>query len=112
MCRAKRRCKIEPALIARFNRLLSTEGLVYSCMFQVKHLLWIVVREVGMERLKDEVQITLGDLHIAPFYGCYILRPSWDVGFDDLVHQTSIEMQIRTEGAERLEYLGLVICCA
>jgi len=105
---ANRRLKSDPALLARVNRLLAPEGLVYSGMVQVKHLLWIVVREVGMERLKDEVQITLGDLHIAPFYGCYILRPSWDVGFDDPEHPTSMETLIRAVGAEPVEYAGKV----
>ncbi len=108
---ANRRLKSDPALLARVNRLLAPEGLVYSGMVQVKHLLWIVVREVGMERLKDEVQITLGDLHIAPFYGCYILRPSWDVGFDDPEHPTSMETLIRAVGAEPVEYAGKVKCC-
>jgi len=108
---ANRRLKSDPALLARVNRLLAPEGLVYSGMVQVKHLLWIVVREVGMERLKDEIQITLGDLHIAPFYGCYILRPSWDVGFDDPEHPTSMETLIRAVGAESVEYAGKVKCC-
>src|SRR2546422_6141660 len=36
----------------------------YHGNVQVKHLLWIVVREVGLAKLKDEVQVTLGDLKI------------------------------------------------
>ena len=108
---ANRKLKSDPALLERVNRLLQPEGLVYQGSVQVKHLLWIVVREVGLEKLKDEVQVTLGDLKIAPFYGCYILRPSWDLGFDDPENPTSLEKVIRAVGAEPVDYGGKTKCC-
>ncbi len=108
---ANRKLKSDPALLQRVNRLLQPEGLAYRGTVQVKHLLWIVVREVGLETLKDEVQVTLGDLKIAPFYGCYILRPSWDLGFDDPEHPDSLDKVIRTVGAEPVDYGGKIKCC-
>src|SRR2546422_11119412 len=77
---------------------------VQTCALPI--LLWIVVREVGLHKLKDEVQVTLGDLKIAPFYGCYILRPSWDLGFDDPENPNSLEKVIRAVGAEPVDYGG------
>jgi succinate dehydrogenase cytochrome b subunit len=108
---ANRKLKSDPALLERVNRLLELEGLTYRGTVQVKHLLWIVVREVGLEKLKDEVQVTLGDLKIAPFYGCYILRPSWDLGFDDPENPNSLEKVIRAVGAEPVDYGGKIKCC-
>jgi succinate dehydrogenase / fumarate reductase, cytochrome b subunit len=108
---ANRKLKADPALLERVNRLLEPEGLTYRGTVQVKHLLWIVVREVGLEKLKDEVQVTLGDLKIAPFYGCYILRPSWDLGFDDPENPNSLEKVIRAVGAEPVDYSGKIKCC-
>jgi succinate dehydrogenase / fumarate reductase cytochrome b subunit len=108
---ANRKLKADPALLERVNRLLQPEGLTYHATVQVKHLLWIVVREVGLEKLKDEVQVTLGDLKIAPFYGCYILRPSWDLGFDDPENPNSLEKVIRAVGAEPVDYSGKIKCC-
>ena len=108
---ANRKLKSDPALLKRVNRLLRPEGLVYQGGIQVKHLLWIVVQEVGLEKLKDEVQVTLGDLKIAPFYGCYILRPSRDLGFDDPEHPNSLEKVIRAVGAEPVDYSGKIKCC-
>jgi len=108
---ANRKLKSDPALLERVNRLLKPEGLTYRGTVQVKHLLWIVVREVGLEKLKDEVQVTLGDLKIAPFYGCYILRPSWDLGFDDPEHPDSLDQVIRAVGAEPVDYGGKIKCC-
>ena len=108
---ANRKLKSDPALLQRVNRLLQAEGLAYRGTVQVKHLLWIVVREVGLDKLKDEVQVTLGDLKIAPFYGCYILRPSWDLGFDDPERPNSLEKVIRAVGAEPVDYSGKIKCC-
>jgi len=111
MSTANRQLKGDPALLQRVNRLLEPEDLTYHGNVQVKHLLWIVVREVGLAKLKDEVQVTLGDLKIAPFYGCYILRPSWDLGFDDPENPTSLEKVIRAVGAEPVDYGGKIKCC-
>ncbi len=108
---ANRKLKSDAALLQRVNRLLRPEGLAYRGTVQVKHLLWIVVREVGLEKLKGEVQVTLGDLKIAPFYGCYILRPSWDLGFDDPEHPDSLDKVIRAVGAEPVDYGGKIKCC-
>ena len=108
---ANRKLKGDPALLERVNTLLQPEGLAYGGTVQVKHLLWIVVREVGLEKLKDEVEVRLGDLRLAPFYGCYILRPSWDLGFDDPENPDSMEKVIRAVGAEPVDYGGKIKCC-
>jgi succinate dehydrogenase / fumarate reductase cytochrome b subunit len=78
---------------------------------QVKHLLWIVVREVGLQRLGEQVRVSMEDFRIAPFYGCYILRPSWDLGFDDPENPTSLEKVIRAVGGEPVAYAGRTKCC-
>src|SRR2546428_9802718 len=91
MSTANRQLKADPALLQRVNRLLEPEGLAYQGRVQVTHLLWIVVREVGLHKLKDEVQVTLGDLNIAPFYGCYILRRACVLAYDEPENPTPSE---------------------
>ncbi len=108
---ANKRLKSEPALLDRINKLLAQDGIVYRGTVQVKHLLWIVVREVGLPRLTQEVRIPLGEFRIAPFYGCYILRPSWDLGFDDPENPTSLEKVIKAVGGEPVVYAGRTKCC-
>ncbi|WP_447972293.1 CoB--CoM heterodisulfide reductase iron-sulfur subunit B family protein [Nitrospira sp. Kam-Ns4a] len=108
---ANRRLKTEPGLLERINRLLGQDGLAYQGKVQVKHLLWIVVREVGLRWLAEQVRVPLSELRIAPFYGCYILRPSWDLGFDDPEQPTSLERVIRAVGGEAVAYPGRTKCC-
>jgi len=110
MSSANKRLK-DPSIRARINRLLEKEHISYRGTVQVKHLLWIVVREVGLHRLREQVRVPLSDFRIAPFYGCYILRPSWDLGFDDPENPTSLEKVIRVAGGESVAYAGRTKCC-
>ena len=108
---ANNRLKSEPGVLDRINQVLSRDGISYGGRVQVKHLLWIVVRELGLHRLRKEVRVPMENFRIAPFYGCYILRPSWDLGFDDPENPTSLEKVIRSVGGEPVRYMGRTKCC-
>jgi succinate dehydrogenase / fumarate reductase cytochrome b subunit len=107
---ANKRLK-DPTTRERINRMLAQESITYRGTIQVKHLLWIVVREVGLQRVREQIRVPLSDFKIAPFYGCYILRPSWDLGFDDPENPTSLEKVIQTAGGEPVAYAGRTKCC-
>lgn len=107
---ANKRLK-DPETRERINRMLAPEGIAYGGTVQVKHLLWIVVREVGLHRVREQIRVPLSDFRIAPFYGCYILRPSWNLGFDDPENPTSLEKIIRAVGGESVAYAGRTKCC-
>ncbi len=108
---ANKRLKSEPEVLGRINQILARDGLTYGGQVQVKHLLWIVVRDLGLHRLREELAVPFDAFRIAPFYGCYILRPSWDVGFDDPENPTSLERVIRAVGGEPVSYAGRTKCC-
>lgn len=107
---ANKRLK-DPAVRQRINQMLAPNGIEYRGTIQVKHLLWIVVREVGLRQLREHIRVPLSDFRIAPFYGCYILRPSWDLGFDDPENPTSLEKVIQAVGGESVAYAGRTKCC-
>ncbi len=108
---ANKRLTQDPALLARMNRLLEPEGLAYTGTVRVKHLLWIIVREIGLQELRQQVRVPFHAFRIAPFYGCYILRPSWDVGFEDPENPSSLEKVIQAVGGESVAYAGRTKCC-
>ncbi|MEK7293458.1 MAG: CoB--CoM heterodisulfide reductase iron-sulfur subunit B family protein [Nitrospirota bacterium] len=108
---ANKRLKQEPGLLDRINALLVPEGLAYRGTVQVKHLLWIIVRDIGLQELRRHIRVPFKDFRIAPFYGCYILRPSWDLGFEDPENPTSLEKVIQAVGGESVAYAGRTKCC-
>jgi succinate dehydrogenase / fumarate reductase cytochrome b subunit len=111
MSAANRRLKNEPATLVRINKILAQDGIEYHGGVQVKHLLWIAVRDLGLTRVAETVRSPFREFRIAPFYGCYMLRPSWELGFDDPENPTSLEQIIRAVGGEPVAYAGRTKCC-
>ena len=100
MSAANRRLKNEPATLDRINKVLAQDGINYHGGVQVKHLLWIAVRRHRSHLRGRHGPPPFSDFRIAPFYGCYMLRPSWELGFDDPENPTSLEQIIRAVGGE------------
>lgn len=110
MSRANKDLKDNPELLSKVNKTLERVGLHYSGKTRVLHLLWVLVGEYGLERLKKVVKRPL-KLKVAPYYGCHILRPSSCLGFDDPDRPTSLERLIETLGGEAIDNKGKTRCC-
>lgn len=112
MSKVEARLKGDAAQVARVNALLAEEGLHYGGQVQNKNLLWVLVEDIGLERLRGLVRRPLTGLRVAPFYGCYILRPSAILGFGAHPGRpTSLEALIRALGGEPVDFEGKTKCC-
>ena len=106
------RFRREPEFLAQVNERLTKEGIEYKGTTEVKHLAWVLVEDLGLEKLKSMVVRPLTQLHIAPFIGCYMLRPSSALGFDEYPERRrAIESVITALGAQLVENLGKTQCC-
>lgn len=101
----------DPATRDRINAMLAPDNIAYRGTVEVKHLLWVLIQDVGLSKLRQAVKRSLGGLRVAPFYGCYILRPSSDLGFDDPNTPTSLEELITALGGQRVDYGARIKCC-
>ena len=112
MSQANQRLKADADYLARVNTHLAEEGLEYKGTAEPKHLLWILIEDYGLEKLQALVTRPLGGLRLAPFYGCYILRPTDALDFDQHPErQTSLERLIETLGATVVDFEGKTRCC-
>ncbi|HKF80154.1 MAG TPA: CoB--CoM heterodisulfide reductase iron-sulfur subunit B family protein [Thermoleophilaceae bacterium] len=96
------------------NSNLSGEGLRYERDGQWwnKNLLWLLVEEIGLDTVRERVVRPLEGLRIAPFYGCYIVRPTRRLGFADHPERDQyLDQLIEALGAEPVEYAGARKCC-
>ena len=112
MGQANKRLRDDPEHLAKVNTQLAEEGLEYRGKAVVKHLLWVILEDVGLERLRSYVTTPLTHLRVAPFYGCYILRPTDALGFDENPErQTSLETVITALGGQVVDFSGKNRCC-
>ncbi|MGI9556750.1 MAG: CoB--CoM heterodisulfide reductase iron-sulfur subunit B family protein [Solirubrobacterales bacterium] len=110
----QQRLDADGAYRAHINETLADEGLQYTAggEFTNKNFLWLLVEDLGLDRLKEEVKRPLDDLRIGPFYGCYILRPKGRLGYDDQPDRDLyLEMTIEALGGTPVEYDGARRCC-
>ena len=74
--------------------------------------LWVLVEDIGVETLKKTFVKELSGVNLAPFYGCYIVRPSDALGFDENPErQTSLETVIEAVGGNVIDFPGKTACC-
>ena len=98
----------------QINSTLAPEQLSYEREGEWwnKNLLWLLVEEIGLDNLRERVVRPLEGLRIAPFYGCYIVRPTRRLGFADHPERHSyLDMLIEALGAESVDYAGARKCC-
>ncbi len=112
MSQANRRLKSDAEYLARVNAHLAEEGLEYKGTAQPRHLLWIIIEELGVEMLKTMVVRPLTNLRLAPFYGCYMVRPSEALEVRLYPErEDSLERVMEALGAEVVDYPGKTRCC-
>jgi len=87
----------DPELMERINTVLNEEDLNLRGLIRVRHLLDVISRDVGPEKIFTRLKNPLVGLSIAPYYGCQALRPY--VVFDDPETPTSMEPIIKASGA-------------
>ena len=112
MSQADQRLREDSAYLAEINADLAEEGLQYKGTANPRHLLWVLLEDVGLEKLKSMVVRPLTGFKVAPFYGCYIVRPTAALGFEDNPQrQDSLERVIEAVGAEVVDFPGKTLCC-
>ncbi len=86
-------------------------GMPYKGSVEVRHLLDIFSREVGLEEIKRKVKKPLKGLKLAAYYGCYLVRPPEITQFDDPENPTIMDDMLNALGAEAVDWSHKVECC-
>ncbi len=101
----------DPKYFDQVNGFLTQQSCSpYQGSTDVKHILWALIGDYGLEAIERQVTKKLSGLKCAAFYGCYLLR-SQKNGIDDPVNPQSMENVFKAVGAEVVMYDGRTQCC-
>ena len=100
-----------PDLKNDINTTLEKEKLRYEGGLRIDHLLSVLHREVGLEKLKPLISKTFNGLQVAVSYGCHALRPSTVTGFDDPVSPRLFDELVEITGAYSVDWTRKLDCC-
>jgi succinate dehydrogenase / fumarate reductase cytochrome b subunit len=107
----KAKAKLDNGQKETVNKLLAAAGLTYQGTSNITHLLWVLLSDYGLDRLKQLVNRPLTGLKVAAYYGCHILRPPALMDFEDHANPQSLENLIRALGAIPVDYDAKLNCC-
>lgn len=109
----KRSLVEDPDYVSHIHQLCEKSGCVerYQGSGDVRHLLWVLVQDYGLERIRSQVRQRLTGLKCAAFYGCYLLRAQDISRFDDAQNPRAIEDLVTTLGGIPVAYPGRTQCC-
>ena len=92
-------------------RVAQVVGHDYDGRTPVRHLLEILVRDIGLARIGAAIRRPLAGLKVACYYGCLLARPPEITGFDDPENPTLMDRLLETAGATPLEWPHKTECC-
>lgn len=93
------------------KRINDVMDFPYHGTAEIRHLLDIIVNDVGLEAVAKSVTKPLKGLKVVPYYGCLIVRPTEVAKFDDQENPQSLDNLLKALGAEVLPYPMKVKCC-
>jgi len=98
----------DPAMRKKVSEAI---GRDYDGSVKVRHIIEILLEDVGLDVIKNSISRSLNGLRIACYYGCLLVRPHEVTKFDDPENPTSLDRLVAAMGGAGLEWSHKVECC-
>ncbi|MGA2820567.1 MAG: CoB--CoM heterodisulfide reductase iron-sulfur subunit B family protein [Anaerolineales bacterium] len=109
MYSARTQLRADPDMAEHINYALEADNLHFSGKSSVRHLMEVLVEDVGLEEIKSKMTHPLTGLRIAVYYGCQMVRPK--KGTEDVEQPRFFEDLMATTGGEPIDYPLRLRCC-
>ncbi len=86
-------------------------GSDYDGSVKVRHLMEVLLEDIGLETIEQRIGHSLNGLKVAPYYGCLLVRPPEVTQFDDPENPTSMDRLVTALGGDSLDWPHKVECC-
>jgi heterodisulfide reductase subunit B len=108
--RVNDRVKADPDSLAKIHKFMDEEKVAYAGDVKVRHLLELLRDDIKFESIAKKVRRPLGNLHVASYYGCLLVRPK-GVGLDDMENPTVLDDLAGALGANPVDFPFKTECC-
>jgi heterodisulfide reductase subunit B len=96
----------------QINEALAADKLHYDPgSLVVRHLLDVVLNDVGLEAVKAKVVKPLTGLRLASYIGCMLPRPDYGKHYSDTEHPHELDDLLKALGAEVIDFPLMTACC-
>jgi heterodisulfide reductase subunit B len=86
-------------------------GRDYDGSVNVRHIVEVLLEDVGLDAIKNAIRKSLNGLQIACYYGCLLVRPHEVTNFDNPENPTSLDRLVTAMGGVSLDWPHKVECC-
>jgi len=101
-----------PKTLEESNKKLKRMDMKCEAKLDIKHFLWALTEDYGLENLKKKVKIPLTGIKVATYYGCHIARPSKYVKqHQESDNPKNFEALIKAIGAIPVDLPEKLDCC-
>jgi heterodisulfide reductase subunit B len=97
----------------RINTALAAGDMKYTPgSVDVRHALDIIYNDIGLDKIKENVEKPLKGLRLAAYYGCMIVRPDLENKYDNPEYPNVLEELLEALGAEVIDFPMKTHCCS
>jgi heterodisulfide reductase subunit B len=102
----------QPKLAENVNKALEAGGLQYKPgSLDIRHLLDVMIYDIGLDVIKSKVVRPLKGLRVAPYLGCMVPRPDYEKRWSDHEHPIELDLLLNVLGAEVIDFPLKTHCC-
>ena len=108
---AKHELEERPGLKEWVNEKLAELDLEFKGSVEVKHVVHVLLEDVGLDKIRSKVSRPLEGLVVAQHTGCHLVRPKDLMKLDDPDNPKVLKDLIRATGAKCVDYPDEGQCC-
>ncbi len=101
-----------PILGEKVNEALSAGDLSYKPgSLNIRHLLDVIINDIGLDKVADKVTRPLKGLKVAPYLGCMVPRPDYEGRWSDHEYPNELDLLLEALGADVIDFPLKTHCC-